>query len=109
MVELHGWVSPAHAEANVTLSYIKQGTTVAERRVMTDDEGRFSDSFEPAEPGVWLVSANWTGDSNHLGARSSQIEFTVEASIMKGELTWMLLGIIAIVLVAVAVGALRRR
>jgi len=109
MVELHGSVSPPHANANVTLSYVRQAATIAERRVVTDDDGRFSDSFEPAEPGVWLVSANWTEDSNHLGARSSQIEFTVEASIMKGELTWMLLGIIAIVLVAVAVGALRRR
>jgi len=109
MVELQGSVSPPHANANVTLSYVRQGTTITERRVATDDDGRFSDSFEPAEPGVWVVSANWTGDSNHLGARSSEIEFTVEASIMKSKLTWLLLGIIGIVLVAVAVGALRRR
>jgi len=109
MVELHGFVLPAHADANVTLSYVKQGITSAERTVATDDDGRFSDSFRPPEPGDWVVWASWNGDSNHLGGKSNEIRFTVQPSILEGKLIWAIIGILAILLVAVAVGGLRRQ
>jgi hypothetical protein len=90
----------------VTLSYSLGGAAEATRTATTDDDGQYRDAYEPAEDGEWSVAASWAGDSNHLGAESQRVAFSVEAQPMN----WLpvILGA-AVVLVGIALYLLRKR
>ncbi len=105
-----GSIVPAHAEANVTLTYYRAGQIIEERNLVTDDEGRFSDTYQPSASGEWSVLARWTGDSNHLGTESESTDFEVEKRTPQIDPFLILIGgaIILLLIVSIALRARRR-
>ncbi len=81
-VVVGGEISPPHSDASVALSYSLGGTVETTRTVTTDDDGRYTDIYKLTKDGKWSVTASWTGDSNHLGADSQLIAFSVEGQPM---------------------------
>jgi hypothetical protein len=105
-VAVSGGISPSHADASVTLTYILGGTAEDTVTVVTDDDGEYRDTYVPAKEGEWGVEASWSGDSNHNGADSQRLSFRVEAKPMN----WLPIAIAAVVvLAAVALFISRRR
>ena len=104
-VAVEGEVSPPHSGAQVTLSYSLGGSLETARTVTTDDDGLYRDTYEPAKDGEWSVAASWAGDSNHLGAESQQVAFSVEAPPMN----WLPVVLVAAVVLVVVALFLRRR
>jgi hypothetical protein len=99
-VQIYGDITPSHADTNVNVTYKKDGETRLMRLVVTNDDGHFSDIFQPDSPGEWTVIASWEGDSNHIGA-VRQISLKVTAPF-----PWILAIGIAVVVVCIAIIAI---
>jgi hypothetical protein len=72
---------------NVTLSYTKPDSSIVNRTVTTETDGSFQDAYIPDMSGAWSLKASWTGDEDHNGAESLQVEFDVLTDLMH-EVTW---------------------
>jgi hypothetical protein len=72
-----GLISPAHS-AKVTLTYTRPNSSVSERIIMSAADGTFEDVIAPDALGTWNVLAEWSGDSDHLGASSGSVVFEVK-------------------------------
>ncbi len=76
-INVTGFIYPAHANAAVTLSYKMPNGTILNRNITSTSLGEFEDVFVPEIAGNWTVKAIWSGDSDHRGAESPEIPFTV--------------------------------
>jgi hypothetical protein len=92
-----GEISPPHAGASVTLTFIR-GSASDTITATTDDDGRYQTKYEVQADGQWSVKAEWGGDSNHEAAVSQQLIFTAEAPPMN----WLPLALAAAAIVVVA-------
>jgi Tol biopolymer transport system component len=72
-----GSIEPSVSCANVTLTYTKPDSSSMAKLIITEADGSYSDSYEPAELGSWKVEASWDGDPGHHASRSQSIEFSV--------------------------------
>lgn len=96
-------LSPKIAGAAVILTYTKPDQTTVVRTARTGEDGTFSDSYAPEEPGTWQVLANWQGDQTHAGATSKTATFQVsEVSFI--ERNALMLGVLALVLLLAVFG-----
>ena len=77
-VVVSGELSPAHIGVNVTLNYLTPNKVKILRQVTTSRSGRYCDRYLPNVPGSWTVTASWPGDSDHSGASSPTVSFTVQ-------------------------------
>jgi len=75
------------AGVNVTLFYSKPDGTVANSTAVTETDGSFQDDYVPDMLGTWSVKASWTGDENHNGTESLQVQFNVLRDLMH-QVTW---------------------
>jgi len=78
---------PPVAGVNVTLSYTKPDESVVNRTAVTETDGSFQDAYMPDVPGTWSVKASWTGDEDHNGTESLQVQFSVLTDLMH-QVTW---------------------
>ena len=78
---------PPVAGINVTLSYTKPDGSIVNRTVVTEIDGSFQDAHMPDMPGTWSVQASWTGDEDHNGTESLQVQFIVLTDLTH-EVTW---------------------
>ena len=74
---VRGFIYPAHANSNITLTYTMSNGTVLHRSVKSSLLGEFEDVFTPKVAGSWKVKASWSGDLDHGGAESPEVSFTV--------------------------------
>jgi hypothetical protein len=78
---------PPVAGVNVTLSYTKPDGSMVNRTAVTETDGSFQDAHIPDMPGTWSVKASWTGDEDHNGTESLQVQFSVLTDLMH-KVTW---------------------
>lgn len=86
----------------ITIEYTKPDGTKTTRTTTASNGGTFEDSIIPDKAGVWTVKAGWNGDTDHSGAESNQVSFTVEEPPMSW--TWIII-IVMVVCVAAAASA----
>ena len=72
---------------NVTLSYTRPDSSIANRTVATETGGSFQDAYIPDTLGAWSLRASWTGDEDHNGTESLQVQFDVLTDLMH-QVTW---------------------
>jgi len=76
-VTVPGVLAPATAGAVVTVTYEQNiDHEVITHQVVTDVDGRFTDSFVAPRAG-WTVHASWAGDGAHTGTTSNSCGFAV--------------------------------
>ena len=97
LVVLSGMVSPAAVNGVVTI-YMRSGNSswVILETLSLGSNGRYSYEWTPKSAGTYYVRASWSGDSSHAGADSST------SSVRVISLSLVLLGIVVILLVAIA-------
>jgi len=83
-VTVSGTIDPALSEKTVLLSYKKPDGASLTRTITTGSDGFYNDSYTPDADGSWSVTASWSGDSTCEGASSSEVEFTVNTSLIGG-------------------------
>jgi len=87
----------------ITIEYTKPDGTTTTKTAVVSSDGTFEDTLIPDKSGIWSVKASWNGDTDHLGAQSNQVSFTVEEPSMSW--IWIVL-IVVVVSVAAAAGAI---
>jgi hypothetical protein len=87
----------------ITIEYTKPDGTTTTKTAVVSSDGTFEDTLIPDKSGIWSVKASWNGDTDHLGAQSNQVSFTVEEPPMSW--IWIVL-IVVVVSVAAAAGAI---
>jgi hypothetical protein len=70
-VSVLGRISPARANVEVNVTYVKPSGARVSRTLVTSVDGTFSDTITLDEVGVWGVVASWLGDASYTGASSS--------------------------------------
>jgi len=99
-VRVSGSVSPVSSGGVVTI-YVKSGSSNSSWTVLStvssDSGGRYSYEWRPASSGLYFVRASWSGDVDHAAADSNVGSVRVVSSSL------IFLGIVGVVLVAVAV------
>lgn len=83
-LQVLGSITPPLSEKIVTLTYTKPDSSMVAKTVLTHSDGSYSDSCTPNAEGSWSVTVSWDGDSNHKGASSSEVHFTVNSSFIGG-------------------------
>jgi len=76
-VTLSGAISPAHA-ATVTLAFTRPDTSIFTGTTSSGADGSYAYVLTCDMGGSWTVTASWAGDSDHQGASSSLLTFTVK-------------------------------
>lgn len=71
-----GGVQPSHG-GEVTLTIRRGGEKVATKRVVIDEDSRYSLSYEPRRSGNYSVSARFPDHADHLGNTSPKRSFEV--------------------------------
>jgi len=78
-VTVTGSLRPAVQDAEIILEYTGPDGSTTLRKAYTDEDGGFSDAFEPGIAGAWSVEASWGGDLGHASAESAAAAFTAAA------------------------------
>jgi hypothetical protein len=80
-VIINGTLSPARANANITIEYQLQGQTTWNfiTAKLTDNNGNFSHVWTPPKAGNYTIRAIWPGDQNTHPAESEHKTVKVEA------------------------------
>lgn len=76
-ITISGFVIPAHSSVTATLTYTKPDGSNVSRAATTNSTGGYKDVFAPSQEGQWAVQAKWDEDSDHYGATSSSLSFSV--------------------------------
>jgi len=61
----------------ISLTFTRPDSTTVIRTVETTPTGYYEDTYTPDVVGSWSVIASWGGDSEHEGAESWEVSFTV--------------------------------
>ena len=112
---VRGGTIPSLSGITVTLTYTKPDMTTMTSTVTTGTDGTYEDSITPDAAGIWRVEASWTGDATHQAATSLETWFDVTvppaggvvqpvtAAGMPAEVTYGIIAMIVIAIVAIAV------
>jgi hypothetical protein len=73
-----GYIKPIRVGVLVTLTYGLPNGTLLTENVLTLNNGYFNHTFVPDSPGIWNVTARWSGDGITYGATSQLFAFEVE-------------------------------
>jgi len=76
-IMVSGSILPEHGGVDVNLSFTPPNGSVTLRTIRSASNGSYSLEFFPDSIGIWRVKASWLGDSDHEGAESSFVTFTV--------------------------------
>ena len=77
VVKVVGQITPAVAEAAVSLRFVRPDGSQFTETVTTYENGTYYREYAPDRVGVWTVEASWPGDEQHLGSSSAAVSFTV--------------------------------
>jgi len=80
VVCIYGYIEPTVSEANVTLSFMLEGTTreyIYYRHVLTDDDGRYEYYWNPEIAHNYSWYASWEGNQLYFGANSSEFRIQI--------------------------------
>jgi hypothetical protein len=113
-VTVIGSVSPVVENMSVVLIFTMPNTrtrnvSTIERHVYTNSNGTFIASFKPDLIGTWRVQAKFDGDDLRGEFRSELVPFFVADTWMNQNLLYIILGVVAIIMVFVAVVFIRKR
>ena len=81
-ISVEGSLNPIIKGGAVTIQITAPNSSVIEKRIIVDPQGRFRLEFKPPMPGRWNIQACYNGDKNHLSSKSKIEELTVNE-------TWM--------------------
>jgi len=112
IVNITGSITPTRAGVTVTILNRQSGaeTWSVLGTVTTSGNGQYSHSWTPTAAGTYEVKARWEGDANTVGDESEIQTITVqETSIIPDPTLLLIAGIIAVVVIAVAVYFLKFR
>ena len=79
-VPVSGSISPPIEGAEVTLTFTKPDYSTVTMKIPTTAGGIYSGTCVPDIIGFWNVQAFWPGDTEHMGAESPRISFSVGES-----------------------------
>jgi len=100
----YGYVVPALAGVNVTLTYRKPAGAPIVRYMLTNSGGLYNDTaFAPQEVGSWNVTASWDGDETHASTSSPLARFSVEQPPSPPFGMWLVVATVVSVIVSAVV------
>jgi len=76
-ITVSGTIDPPHVGVEVTLAYTDPEGMILNRTATTTDGSNYSDTLAPNLEGMWRVLASWPGDTDTMGAVSSEVKFLV--------------------------------
>jgi hypothetical protein len=76
-VEVSGSLYPSHTGASISIVFTRPSGSTTTVSVSTDGQSKYSTSYTPDATGTWNVYSQWGGDSDHPGATSPQLSFSV--------------------------------
>jgi hypothetical protein len=102
-VIINGTLSPARANANITIQYQLQGQTTWNfiTAKLTDNNGNFSHVWMPPKAGNYTIRASWLGDQNTHQAESEHKTVKVEPQPTEMVL-YIVTGIITVAIIVAA-------
>jgi parallel beta-helix repeat protein len=108
-ITISGKINPERFNVTVTIQIsLLNGTNSWNVTTTTNQNGEYECAWKPPSSGSYQIKASWDGDNSTMPAQSDPLTINVEArEEMPGIYT--LIGIIAIVLVAVVIWKIRRR
>jgi len=74
---IEGEVEPPHPECTVTLTATDPEGAAHTFSTLTDADGKYRFTYTFNKLGVWNLRASWSGDEDHLGAYSENVELLV--------------------------------
>lgn len=84
-ITITGEISPAVADATVTLTFTKPGGTQDNETVTSESDGSFTCKYLVDVEGNWTVLASWLGNSEYRAATSTLVTFEVTEPLEPGE------------------------
>jgi hypothetical protein len=108
-VTVIGSVNPVVENMSVVLIFTMPNGSAIERYVYTNSNGTFIVSFKPDFMGTWRVQAKFDGDDLRGEFHSELKPFVVTDTWMNQNLLYIILGVVAIIIVFVAVVFIRKR
>lgn len=108
-VTVAGVLTPAVAQARITLDYKSPDGTTITREQVTRTDGGFTDTYSPSPTGAWTVTASWPGNDKYGATTSQPVTFTVQKPTSDALNTTYLLLVAVIILAAAVILALTRK
>lgn len=108
-VTIIGSVNPVVENMSVVLIFTMPNGSTVERHVYTNSNGTFTASFRPNFIGTWRVQAKFNGDDLRGESHSELVPFFVADTWMNQYMMYIIMGVVAAIIVFVAVIFIRKR
>jgi hypothetical protein len=76
-VVVSGSITPARADAEVTITYVRPDSSNLTSNTYTNSTGEYTNAFTPDKVGLWRVMASWAGDAEYESSQSYLKEVNV--------------------------------